>query len=146
MAKKKGVKKTKSEEKYQYLLAKGKQFSENLKKNATPWELKLYKILKDLHYNFKFQEPIICFRKHLFIVDFLLTEYNIFLEADGLSCHSSKADKKKDNRRSRYLIKEGYHPLRLWNKQISTLSKEAIDSIIKTKIKLVEELAHTKNC
>lgn len=99
------------------------------------WELILYKYLKDLGYKFKCQVPIICKEKHGYIVDFLLTDYNIYCEADGKQWHSTPQQKKLDGQRTRRLIKEGYFPLRLWNKQISVFTKEEIDQIIKSKIK-----------
>ena len=41
---------------------------------------------------------------------------------------------KKDNKRSKFLKKEGFHILRLSNKQISSFTRSDIDQIIKTKI------------
>ena len=110
--------------------------AKELRKNRTDWEIILYNYLKQLGYKFKFQQPIICSNKFGYIVDFLLTDYNIYLEADG-KWHNSPEQKKKDNRRTKRLLKEGYHIIRLANKQISTLSKENIDQIIKTKISLI---------
>lgn len=107
-------------------------------KGATKWELILKKHLSDLHYIFKSQVPIICREKYGYIVDFLLIEHNIIIEADGKSTHGNKEQIKKDNQRSRRLIKEGYHILRLWNSQISTLTKDVIDDTIKMKIELIK--------
>ena len=101
--------------------------------DSTGWEKILYKILKDLHYNFKFQVPIVVpvgKSYKLYILDFLLTDYNIFIEADGKSTHGSKEQIKKDNLRSKHLLKLGLHPLRFSNKQISAFSSKQINEII----------------
>ena len=111
--------------------------AKEMRLNPTLWESKLKKILSDLHYKFQTQVPIICKNKYGYIIDFLLTDYNLIIEADGKSTHGSKSQQKLDNQRSRRLKKEGYHIIRFWNKQISTLSKEQIDQIIKTKIMLI---------
>lgn len=135
MAKKK-KNKTKSQITYEWLVAKGKEFSKDLKSKATIHEKKFYRILKDLHYKFEFQVPIICNKKHLYIVDFLLTDYSIFIELDGRQ-HSTPEGIKKDNLRTRRLKKEGYQPLRLTNSQVSVYTKEQIHQIIQAKIQLL---------
>ena len=98
----------------------------------------LYNTLKDLHYKFKNQYPIICRQKYGYIVDFYLEDYNLIIEVDGKSTHSSKEQQKADNQRTKRLKKEGFHLIRFWNKQISTYSKEDIDQIIKQKIMLID--------
>lgn len=107
--------------------------AKKLRNKRTVWEGILYKYLKELGYKFKFQVPIICKNKYGYIVDFLLTDYNIFIEADGKQ-HYTKENIKKDNQRSRRLKKEGYYPLRLANSQISTLTKDQIKDIIELSI------------
>lgn len=102
------------------------------------WELILFSHLKQLGYKLKSQQPIICKYKYGYIVDFLLVDYNLIIEADGAQWHSTKAQQKADNQRARRLLKEGYYILRFWNKQISTFSKETIDQIIKQKISLIK--------
>lgn len=129
--------KTKSQATYEWLVAKGKEFSKDLRNKATPYEKSFYKTLKDLHYKFEFQVPIICNKKHLYIADFVLIDSKLIIEIDGVSCHSSKEDVKKDNRRTKLLKKEGYEVLRFWNKQVSIFTKEQIDQIIKSKIQLI---------
>lgn len=131
--------KTKGEVLYEYLVKKGQEFSKHLREHSTPWEKSLYKTLKDLHYKFEFQVPVIVpvgksFR--LYIVDFLLTDFNIFIEADG-KFHHTKENQKKDNLRTKHLSKIGYIPLRLTNSQISVYTKEQINDIIQTKLKML---------
>lgn len=140
--KKKAAGKTKSQQTYEWLVAKGKEFSKDLRNKATEHEKLFYKILKDLHYKFEFQVPVIANKKHLYILDFLLVDYQIFIELDG-SQHFTPEGKKKDNLRTKRLRKEGYEPLRFANKQVTTFSKENIDQIIKTKISLIN-LAKSK--
>ena len=119
-----------------FLEEKGKEFSEKLRKNATQWELKFSNILKQLGYKFEFQVPIICAKKHLYILDFVLTDYQIFIELDGAQ-HYTKEGKKKDNLRTKRLRKEGYEPLRFPNKQVDNFTIEQIKTIIDTKISLI---------
>lgn len=104
----------------------------------TKWEGLLFKTLSDLHYKFKSQVPIICREQYGYIMDFLLTDYNIFIEVNSRQYHSTPQQVKDDNRRSRRIQKEGYYPLVLTNKQISIYSKEQIDDIIRMKIELIK--------
>jgi very-short-patch-repair endonuclease len=128
--------KEKKERKFKFLTTLGKKFSKELTKKATKHELIFYKYLKDLHYKFKFQEPIVTKNNVLYIVDFLL-EGNLCIELDG-SQHLTKEGRKKDNLRTRRLKKEGFHLIRLMNSQISKYSAQDIDNIIKSKIMLID--------
>ena len=125
-------KKTDSEELYSYLVKKGKQFSKELMQNATPYEKTLYRHLKDLHYKFQFQIPIICNKKHLYIADFII-EDKLVIEVDG-KFHNTPDNKKKDNLRTKRLLKEGFLTIRFANSQIATLTKEEIHKIIQAKL------------
>lgn len=139
MAKRK-TKKELLQDKLVFLENLGKTYSKRLKNNATTWESTLFNTLSDLHYKFKFQVPHIVNKDknpQLFILDFLLTDYNIIIEVDSIKHHTKSKDVKKDNQRSARIKKEGYHIIRFWNKQISTYSKEVIDQIIKQKIMLI---------
>lgn len=135
MAKRK-TKKEQIEDKIIFLKNLGKEYSKKNRNNANKWESSLFNTLSELHYKFKFQVPYIVNKTknpQLFILDFLLTDYNIILEADGKQ-HYTKENIKKDNKRSKFLKKEGFHILRLSNKQISSFTRSDIDQIIKTKI------------
>ena len=134
MAKKKSTKKEQNLEGLMQFLRRRAKY---MRTRKTIWEQSLFTTLKDLHYNFKCQVPIICRQQYGYILDFLLTDYNLIIEVDSVKHHTSKQDVKKDNQRSRRLKKEGFHILRLMNKQISTFSKEMIDQIIKSKIELI---------
>ena len=140
------IKKTKKEQitdKIVFLENLGKQRAKELKQNRTKWEIILYNTLKELHFKFQFQVPIVVNKlkaPQLFIIDFLLTDFNIFIEADGKSTHGSKEQIRKDNRRSKLLLQEGLHPIRLFNSQITRFTKEEINTIIQQRIYMLNTL------
>lgn len=140
MVKKKINKKEKAEQLKEFLIVQGEIFSKQLIRDATEYEKILMRQLIDLDYNFQFQVPIVVpvgKSYKLYILDFLLTDYNIFIEADGKAWHSSKEQIKKDNLRTKHLQKQGLHPLRLSNKQIMVFNKNQIADILKQKILLI---------
>lgn len=140
MIKKKINKKEKAEQLKEFLIVQGEIFSKQLIRDATEYEKILMRQLIDLDYNFQFQVPIVVpvgKSYKLYILDFLLTDYNIFIEADGKAWHSSKEQIKKDNLRTKHLQKQGLHPLRLSNKQIQTFTNKQIDEIIKIRINML---------
>lgn len=128
-------------EKYKiFLIRKGDELAMKLRKSATPWEKALYKILKDLHYKFEFQKPVIVpvSRSYkLYILDFCLKDFPIFLEVDSKQFHTTKEQRKKDSLRSRHLKKIGLYPVRLFNNQIATLNKDVISDLIKNQINML---------
>lgn len=130
------MKKTKKQlklEKELFLIQKGQEYSKNLKLNATIWEKKFISILKNLGFKFEFQVPKIYKQNFLYIVDFIIPEYNIFIELDGQQ-HYRKESIKYDNKRTSHLQKMGLHPLRFSNKQVDTLTNKEINDIIIAKI------------
>lgn len=140
LVKKKINKKEKAEQLKEFLIVQGEIFSKQLIRDATEYEKILMRQLIDLDYNFQFQVPIVVpvgKSYKLYILDFLLTDYNIFIEADGKAWHSSKEQIKKDNLRTKHLQKQGLHPLRLSNKQIMVFNKNQIADILKQKILLI---------
>lgn len=141
MPKNKKTKKELLQDKLLFLENLGKTYSKRLKNNATTWESTLFNTLSDLHYKFKFQVPHIVNKDknpQLFILDFLLTDYNIIIEVDSIKHHTSSKDVKNDNKRTRFLRKEGFHIIRLFNRQINTLTKDQINQIIQTRISLLD--------
>lgn len=108
--------------------------AKRMRNNANKWELLMKKHLSDLHYDFKCQVPIIV-KDVGFIVDYLIPEYNLVIECDGVSTHGSKEAQRKDARRTAKLKKQGYEIIRFWNRQIAVFSKEQIHEIIENKIK-----------
>ena len=114
--------------------------SKRMINNPTKWELQIRKTLSDLHYNFKTQVPYITKKGKGYILDFLLTDYNLIIEIDGKSTHSSKAQVRKDNIRSKNLKKEGFHILRLMNSQVTKYSVAEIFQIIDSRINMLKSL------
>jgi very-short-patch-repair endonuclease len=131
-------KKTKSDLKEEYLLTLGKKLAVDLREKATPTEKIVYKWLKELKYNFQFQKPIVCNKKKLYILDFYLVDYQVFIELDGRQ-HYTQEGLKSDNLRSKRLKKQGLHPLRFPNSQIFNLTKEKFNEIILFKIQMLKE-------
>jgi very-short-patch-repair endonuclease len=120
-----------------YLEELGAKYAKKLIINKTKWESILHKHITELGYSFKFQIPIVLKIPKdykLYILDFLIPKYNLIIEVDGLSTHSTKEQVKKDNLRTKRLVKEGYTILRFWNKQIDTLTKDQISDIISHRI------------
>ena len=113
--------------------------AELMRLKPTKWELTLKTHLEHLGYRFKNQFPIICKKKYGYIMDFVLLDYNIFIECNSVKYHySSKEQIKKDNIRSKRIQKEGYFPIVLTNKQIDNLTSNQIRIIIETKISLLK--------
>jgi very-short-patch-repair endonuclease len=80
-----------------------------LRRNATDAETKLWYQLKDRRlFGFKFvrQEPI-----GLFVADFVCRERKLVVEVDG----GQHADSRRDAFRDKFLRREGYRVLRVWN-------------------------------
>lgn len=140
---KKKTKKEQLQDKIAFLENIGKINAKNLSKNRTTWETKLYNTLKDLHYKFEFQVPVIVNKlkaPQLFILDFYLKEFNLVIEVDSKQFHSSPKDIKSDNRRTKLLKKEGFDILRFWNSQITRYSKEEIQAIISQRILMLKKV------
>jgi len=86
-----------------------------LRKNSTPQELKLWKLLRNHRYNnlaFKRQYPI-----GNYIVDFVCKEKLIIIELDG-GQHNVPEEIKKDNVRTIFLESKGFKIVRFWNTDI----------------------------
>jgi len=140
---KKKTKKEQLQDKIAFLENIGKINAKNLSKNRTAWETKLYNTLKDLHYKFEFQVPVIVNKlkaPQLFILDFYLKEFNLVIEVDSKQFHSNPKDIKSDNRRTKLLKKEGFDILRFWNSQITRYSKEEIQAIISQRILMLKKV------
>lgn len=101
------------------------QLARALRKNQTPWEIKLWKYLRAhrfLGLQFKRQLPI-----DQFIVDFCCPSKKIIVELDG-SQHNIENSKRKDLERTHHLESKGYTMLRFWNNDIDN----QIDSVLET--------------
>lgn len=138
MAKKKQTKNKTSKE---FLENLGETYSKRLKEEATKWEKILYDYLEEGGYNFDFQVPVVVELKKynkLYILDFLLKDYNLVIEVDSVRYHGTKEQIKSDNKRTKNLEKIGYTVMRIYNSQIENLKKELLMEAIETKIKLLK--------
>lgn len=88
--------------------------SQEMRKEPTIWENKLWQIIKNeqLGYKFRRQQPI-----GNYIVDFVNFEKNIIIELDG-SGHKEQAA--YDSERDKYLTACGFKVLRFWNNELDT--------------------------
>jgi very-short-patch-repair endonuclease len=97
-----------------------------LRNNATPQEIILWKYLRGRRLGYKFR------RQHsidFYIVDFCCPEKKIIIEIDG-SQHLR--NKEYDAGRTRYLKELGYIVLRFWNYEINKNIESVINTIKKT--------------
>ena len=81
----------------------------------TPQERKLWYIIRNRQffgYRFRRQFPL-----GQYIVDFICREKKIIIEIDG-GQHNEIKNIQYDNKRTKYLISEGYKVLRFWNNDI----------------------------
>lgn len=86
-----------------------------LRKNQTPQELKLWKILRNQQFyglKFRRQYPI-----GNYIVDFICKEEKIIIELDG-GQHNSLGNIEKDKIRTEFLKIKGYKVIRFWNDEV----------------------------
>ena len=89
--------------------------SRELRKNMTSQERKLWSIIKNRQffgYRFRRQFPI-----GQYIVDFICREKKIIIEIDG-GQHNEIKNIQYDNKRTEYLISEGYKVIRFWNNDV----------------------------
>jgi len=89
--------------------------SRELRKNMTSQERKLWSIIRNRQffgYRFRRQFPI-----GQYIVDFICREKKIIIEIDG-GQHNEIKNIQYDNKRTEYLISEGYKVIRFWNNDV----------------------------
>lgn len=91
--------------------------SKNLRKHQTPIEKKLKKYLQEMGIAYDFQVVI-----GRYIVDFLLMDYDLVLEADG-AYHDKQGQKDKDRIRDMDLKDKGFQVVRIkgwqiWNEAV----------------------------
>lgn len=129
-------KKGNSDTRVDFLTEKGKEFSKDLIKKATKWELNFKIKLEKTKLPFIFQYPIICSNKKLYIIDFYLPKQKIAIELDG-QWHYTPDMIKKDNLRTKALKKEGIRVLRIANCMEDQIKPEQIANLIKELIGVV---------
>lgn len=105
-----------------------------LKYKQYPSDVWLYKqFYKYLDKNDLFNEPI-----GFYIADLINHKFKYVIECDGIS-HNTKIRKKKDNRKDRFLIKNGYVVFRVKHNDLNGLL------LIIDKILNIRKLYHIKN-
>ena len=103
----------------------------NLRKNNTRQEHKLWSILRNRKLNnlkFKRQVPI-----GPYIVDFVCNEKKLIIELDG-GHHNEMPIIEYDNKRTAFLLNEGYNVIRFWNSDI----ENNIDGVVEKILNLVK--------
>lgn len=98
--------------------------SKQLRRNQTPWEVKLWSHLRSHGINglkFKRQVPI-----GKYIADFCCYEKRLVIELDG----SQHADmQEQDSERDRFFKSEGYTVLRIWNNDLNNNLEGVLEEI-----------------
>jgi very-short-patch-repair endonuclease len=100
------------------------EYARNMRKAPTPWEQKLWNMLKGermVRYKFRRQAPI----DH-YIVDFVNYEKRLIVELDG----SQHLDSAYDQKRDAYLRAQGFHVLRFWNNEMDHNPNGVMERII----------------
>jgi very-short-patch-repair endonuclease len=98
----------------------------NLRKNQTPWEAKLWFLLRNCRLrNFKFRRqcPV-----GSYIVDFCCLKKKLIIELDG-SQHQIIKNKLDDAGRDKYLRSQGYTVLRIYNNDLDKNIEGVLDQI-----------------
>lgn len=93
---------------------KFQKLTKDLRKNQTPWERKLWFILRNRFTGYKFRRQ---FPIDNYIVDFCCLEKRFIIEIDG-SGHIEDKNIEKDKKRDKYLNQQGFKILRIWNNDI----------------------------
>jgi len=104
-----------------------KTYADTLRKNMTPAELALWKLLerkaKDWGVSIKAQEPVIGY-----VADFLCEDVGLVIEVDG-RIHTRKDVRQNDRRRTRHLNNAGYVVVRYTNLQCLKSPHQVIQAI-----------------
>ena len=103
-------------------------FTTVLRKNQTPWEHKLWNVLRAKRFRgVKFRRQV---RIEGFIVDFLCPSRKLIIELDG-GQHNEEYKTLKDKVRQRRLEIKGYKVLRFWNNEVDHNLEGVIEEISK---------------
>ncbi|MGB2578883.1 very-short-patch-repair endonuclease [Elusimicrobium simillimum] len=89
-----------------------KSFAIVNRKNSTPAELTVWKMLRNNQFGVKFKRQ---FQIDRYIVDFVCIDLKLVIECDG-GQHDD--DKEKDKLRTGFLNSLGYKVIRFWNNEI----------------------------
>lgn len=104
-----------------------KALSLKLKRQQTPWEQKLWRVLRNRGIsNLKFRRQ---FSIGPYIVDFCCLNKRLIIELDG-GQHNQQANQEQDSVRQKYLENQGYKVLRFWNTDIDQNLQGVVQIII----------------
>ncbi len=101
--------------------------SGNMPNKKTSIEIALEEELERVGLNFQSNVPL-C---KIGIVDFLLSDYDIIVQADGLYWHSSDKVKKRDATQDLIYSFKGYKVFRFWEDEIKESPKKCINKVLK---------------
>ena len=104
-------------------------FAKILRRNQTPQEGKLWRLLKAKNINnvkFRRQFPI-----GKYIVDFCCPERKLIIEVDG-GGHNIDNEIKRDEERDKFFKKEGFIILRFWNNEVDRNIEGVYQKVIDT--------------
>ena len=108
-----------------------KNISRVLRKNQTPWEAKLWSVLRNRNIkDLKFRRQ---FKVGNYIVDFCCPSKKLVVELDG-GHHSEEEVRSHDKKKQGYLEKQGYKIVRFWNNEID----DNLDGVV---LKIVQSLS-----
>ena len=100
----------------------------NLRKNATPQEIKLWTLLRNRNFQglkFTRQYPI-----GNYIADFACRSKKLIIELDG-GQHNEDENIEYDKERTQYLENNGYKVVRFWNNEIDQNLEGVYDKLLK---------------
>lgn len=101
--------------------------SRKLRKDQTPWEGKLWQVLRNRNIEgLKFRRQ---FKIGKYIVDFCCIERKLVIELDG-GHHNEQKNILKDKVRQKYIESKGYKVLRIWNNEIDDNLEGVIDQVL----------------
>ena len=102
--------------------------SKILRKNHTPWELKLWGLLRNKKLaGLKFRRQ---FKIGPYIVDFCCLEKKLIIELDG-GHHNLDTVIPKDDKRDRFLKQLGFSVLRFWNNELDSNPEGVTEAILR---------------
>ena len=91
----------------------------------SPLEIMLENMLKEAKISYEAQKVML----QRYVVDFLLIDYPVVIEADG-SVHRLSKTKKRDEERDRLLLEAGYYTLRFTGTEINQSPANCINQVI----------------
>jgi len=140
--------KAKSKSVYKDINALAVYRARELKRKATPAELKLLKPLgRAMHkigLNCMFQHPIITSKSQFFIMDFYITNAKLCIELDG-AYHRYGEQQAKDKRRDTILKGCGIETIRISNADVLQDYKDTVNRITSVAISLLGESSQKIN-